>query len=83
MRVTGACLNENDRITCIFHENIKAEGIYLNGRLALCVSPKIPKFGNVSFEFQVTSAGGPLRSKGTANFFSRELCTIISAYDNN
>ena len=81
VRVAGACLDQRDSITCIFADT-EVEGIFINERLALCVSPQIPLFGRVPFELIVRDSFGLEKARGKTNFFLRKLLTI-STYNSD
>lgn len=79
VRVAGACLEATDTITCIFHDT-EVEGIYVNERVAICVSPHIQQIGRVSFQLIVRNETGTIRTQGRADFFLRELIHILTMF---
>lgn len=82
VRVAGACLEPTDNITCIFHDT-EVQGVYVNERVAICVSPHIQQLGRVSFRLVVRNEMGTIRTQGGANFFLRELIQCYYTYNYN
>ena len=69
VQVSGPCFFESDNITCVF-DGQEIEGVFVNTMVALCLSPPLRTTGGLPFQLVVRSAGGSIRSQGTAEFFS-------------
>jgi len=76
VQVSGPCLDESDNITCVF-DGQETEGVFVSTRVALCLSPPLMMTGGLPFQLVVRSAGGSIRSQGTAEFFS---CKHVQNY---
>ena len=46
-------VQEEDQITCLF-DNTTVDGIFVNSKQVLCVSPALPRTGRVPFQLLVT-----------------------------
>ena len=71
VKISGACLEPTDKISCIFHDT-EVEGFVISERVAACISPQIPRFGRVLFQLRVKNAAGSIRTQGRENFSLRE-----------
>jgi len=76
VKVSGPCLDESDNITCVF-DGQETEGVFVSTTVALCLSPPLMTTGGVPFQLVVRSAGGSIRSQGTAEFIS---CKHVQNY---
>ena len=64
---------EGDNITCIFDDQ-KVNGVYVNEKQGLCVSPELSQTGTVLFQLQIVrDEPSSTPFSGEANFISRTL----------
>ena len=74
--VSGPCFEESYEITCYFG-TAEVQGVYLNIRLAICVSPMLQVAGDVRFRLQMLEKGQFIYESNSIPFYSRKHKFII------
>ena len=73
---TDVKFGEGDSITCIFSDQA-VNGVYVNGKLALCVSPELSQTGTVPFQLLIEpDVSGSITFSGGANYIS---CMLLNS----
>ena len=67
---TDVFFREGDNITCVF-DNQKVNGVYVNEKQALCVSPELSETGTVLFQLVIgQDVPGSIPFSGEAKYIS-------------
>lgn len=66
-------VQEEDQITCVF-DNTTVDGIFINSKQVLCVSPALSRMGRVPFQLLVT---GGTEFIGQSVFVSGKVRSVL------